>query len=457
MQLSSARSVRLDKRLFRPRDTRRLFGFLDLRRLLELPCTRRQLGLRGAPLRLDLRRLFGLSPYSWRVVAALCALLVLSLTVACSGARRSARERDVGPVAAKRNPFENARPYLNPDYVAKVEQATRERPASAALYRKVATYPTAIWIDAIARVPSIARALDDAKQQQMITGKPTLTVFVVYDLPNRDCAAKSSAGELTLNENGEERYRTEFIDPIAASFRAHPDQPIAVILEPDSLPNLATNLGNRKCADSADAYQRSVAYAIRLLAQNHVSVYLDAAHAGWIGWDDNRSRIARIFERVLDMAGGVELIRGFATNVSNYNTLSGRDGKKMEPSNPCPDELSYVRRLSDSLKRVGIKRKGFIVDTARNGKSGLRRKWGAWCNVKGAGLGERPRAITDDAPLDAYYWVKPPGESDGVSDPTQPRFDASCRSPDSALDAPQAGEWFPAYFETLVRNAEPPL
>jgi cellulose 1,4-beta-cellobiosidase len=390
------------------------------------------------------------------LVVGSIGMLALSLGCAGSSSRRVGRS-DYGPAAAKKNPFDGVRMYLNPDYVSKVEQAAKDNPSDAARYRKVAANPTAIWLDSVTRVPSVSRWLDDAKKQQTASNQPVLTVFVVYDLPNRDCAAKSSAGELLLSENGEQRYQREFIDPIARQFRAHQDQPIVVILEPDSLANLATNLGNPRCAESAEAYLRSVAYAIRQLAQQHVSIYLDAAHAGWIGWDDNRSRMARIFKRVLDMAGGVELVRGFATNVANYNTLSGRDGKKMEPSNPCPDELSYVRHLSDTLKRVGIKRKGFIIDTARNGKGGLRRKWGSWCNVKGAGIGELPRAITDDAPLDAYFWVKPPGESDGVSDPTQPRFDASCRSPDSASGAPQAGEWFPAYFADLVRNAEPPL
>lgn len=381
---------------------------------------------------------------------------LLTLCLSCSASRPGANSSAYGPAAAKRNPFEGVQLYLNPDYVAKVEEAARQNPGSAALYRKVASYPTAIWLDSIARIPSVTRWLDDARQRQT-NDRPMLTVFVVYDLPNRDCAAKSSAGELDLDQNGEARYRTEFIDPIAAQFRAHPDQPIVVVLEPDSLPNLATNLGNKRCMVSADAYMRSVAYAIRMLAQNHVSIYLDAAHAGWIGWDDNRSRMARIFKRVLDMAGGAELVRGFATNVANYNTLSGRDGKKLERSNPCPDELSYVRRLSDTLKRLGIKRKGFVIDTARNGKGGLRRKWGEWCNVKGAGLGERPQAIIDEPPIDAYLWIKPPGESDGVSDPSQPRFDPSCNSADSAPDSPQAGDWFPTYFSDLIKNAVPPV
>jgi cellulose 1,4-beta-cellobiosidase len=220
--------------------------------------------------------------------------------------------------------------------------------------------------------------------------------------------------------------------------------------------NLATNLGAPKCAASQDAYLKSVAYAVSTLSLPIVSIYLDAAHAGWLGWDGNRSRIADIFKQVLLMAGGVHKIRDFATNVSNYNTLTGRDGRKLEPSDPCPDEMTYVHRLADTLNRRGIKHKRFIIDTSRNGKGGLQKKWGSWCNVKGAGLGERP-GVSQESPVDAYFWVKPPGESDGVSDPKQPRFDANCVSPDSTLSAPQAGEWFDSYFKELVKNAQPPL
>jgi cellulose 1,4-beta-cellobiosidase len=382
-------------------------------------------------------------------------MIVLACVTSCSASTlqgRSSRSRELGPTAARKNPFEDVQFYINPSFAAKVEDTAKQVPELGSSIRKVATYPTGLWLDSIERVKQVQTWLDDARQQQIKSGKPTLTVFVVYDLPNRDCAAKASAGELKLNENGEARYRTEFIDPIAEQFRAHAGQPIVVILEPDSLANLATNLGNPTCAESADAYLRSVAYAINKLAQEHVSVYLDAAHAGWLGWDDNRSRIARVFKRVLEMAGGAEKIRGFATNV-----VSGHDGKKLDRSNPCPDELTYVHRLSDTFKRAGIKRKGFIIDTSRNGKGGTRRIWGSWCNVKGAGLGERPQATPDETPVDAYFWIKPPGESDGVADPKAPRFDPSCRSVDSALGAPQAGAWFKEYFLDLVRNAEPPL
>ncbi len=390
-----------------------------------------------------------------RTVTLASALVILA---ACSGSSRGPRTGgknvdDQGRV----NPFYGVRYYLNPDYAEKVEAAAASAaPADAALMRKVGLNPTAIWLDSIEKAGTIGRHLDEARQQQTRTGQPSLTVFVVYDLPNRDCSAKASTGELKVSENGEARYKTEFIDPIAAQFLAHPDQPIVVVLEPDSLANLATNLGNPKCRNSYDAYMLSVAYAISRLSLPNVSIYLDAAHAGWLGWDNNRSRIVEIFKRVMKLAGGYHKVRGFATNVSNYNTLTGRDGKKLEPSNPCPDEISYVHRLGDTLTRHGVKHKKFIIDTGRNGKGGLRRRWGSWCNVKGAGLGERP-GVTDDSVVDAYFWIKPPGESDGVSDPKAARYDASCSSPDSAQGAPQAGEWFESYFIDLVRNAKPPL
>jgi cellulose 1,4-beta-cellobiosidase len=175
-----------------------------------------------------------------------------------------------------------------------------------------------------------------------------------------------------------------------------------------------------------------------------------------MGWEGNRGRMAQIFAHVLDLGGGAYRIRGFATNVANYNALTGDCGKQLEPSTPCANELSYVEKLSQSLAKVGIYNKGFIVDTGRNGVPEVRTRWVHWCNLQQAGLGERPR-IAPAPGIDAYFWVKPPGESDGYSDPAAPGFDAFCRSPDSALNAPAAGAWFGAHFLSLVRNANPPL
>ncbi len=355
-----------------------------------------------------------------------------------------------------RNPFKGVNFFLNPDYVEKVAATAGRHPDLAHVIRKVEQYPTAVWLDAIARLPKLKYWLDQAKAQQQATGQPTLTVVVLLNLPNRDCAANASAGELAVGPEGEARYRTEFVDPIAAELAAHADQPVVIILEPDSLANMTTNMAYPKCAASADAYRKSIVYAIKRLAMPQVSVYLDAAHAGWLGWDINREKMAKVFRRVLDEAGGPHMIRGFATNVSNYTHLSNRDGAALALTNPCPNELTYVKLLAETLAMYGMPGMGFVIDTSRNGRGGIRRSWGSWCNVKGAGLGARPVAEPIKG-IDAYFWIKPPGESDGVSDPTQPRYDDMCASRDAVPGAPQAGEWFESDFVDLVRNADPPL
>jgi cellulose 1,4-beta-cellobiosidase len=357
---------------------------------------------------------------------------------------------------ASGNPFADARFYLNPDYAAEVQTSIVQSPANAAQLEKMKGFSTAIWLDSIAKVASVGRTLDDAAQQQTASGKPVVTVFVIYDLPNRDCAANSSNGELTVDGGGLATYQTRFIDAIQAQFAAHPNQRIVGIVEPDSLPNLATNMSIPKCAASETAYRSGVAYAINKLAAPNVSLYLDAAHAGWLGWPDNMTKISTIFQQVLTAAGGADKIRGFATNTANYTVLHETPQRFDYQFNPCHDELTYVQKLAATLAGVGISNKGFIIDTSRNGLGGIRAQWGSWCNVKGAGLGERPVA-NPGAGIDSYYWVKPPGESDGSSDASGPRYDSSCSNPDATLGAPQAGTWFHAYFLSLVQNANPPL
>lgn len=354
------------------------------------------------------------------------------------------------------NPFEGVKFHVDPIFAEHVAASTAQYPELASRMAKVEALPTAVWIDAIRRVDRVTQTLEAAATEQAAAGAPVLSVFVLYDLPNRDCSARSSGGELAVDSSGEARYRTEFIDPIAAALGAHPEQRAVVLLEPDSLANLATNEGLPKCAAADAPYRRSIAYAIAKLAAPNVDVYLDAAHAGWLGWGANRNKIATIYKAVLGAAGGAALIRGFFTNVSNYNVLQGDDGRRLEASTPCPDELTYVSKLRETLATAGIVGEGFVVDTGRNGRPGIRTSWGHWCNVAGAGLGERPRA--SPAPgIDAYFWVKPPGESDGSSDPASPQFDPECGATDAARGAPGAGQWFGAYFADLVRHASPPL
>src|SRR6185503_113948 len=169
-------------------------------------------------------------------------------------------------IPAGSNPFVDEVGYINPEYVAEVELSAVAHSDQAAMLRKVATFPNAIWLDTISKVSRLTMFLDDALQQQVAKKQVVVPIFVIYDLPDRDCAALASNGELSTAANGVQRYKSEYIDPIAAAFAAHPHQRIVAIIEPDSLGNIATNLSVAKCAGAAAAYRDSIAYAINKLS-----------------------------------------------------------------------------------------------------------------------------------------------------------------------------------------------
>ena len=111
----------------------------------------------------------------------------------------------------------------------------------------------------------------------------------------------------------------------------------------------------------------------------------------------------------------VSVARGFSLNVSNFERTS--------------NSIDYGKDLAS---RVGNKH--FIIDTARNGLGPSPDN--QWCNPPGRALGEKPGAATADPLVDAYLWVKPPGESDG-----------SCNG------GPSAGQWWPEYALGLAQRA----
>jgi cellulose 1,4-beta-cellobiosidase len=376
---------------------------------------------------------------------------------ACAGAMKPvAVVPATSPHAPDVNPFVGARMYVNPDYNATIKGVAERHADQAPLLKKLADMPTAIWFSKIADLATLPQDLDDALAQQTAGGKPVVPVFVVYDMPGRDCAAAASAGELGSNEAGEARYQKEYIDVIAAAVAAHPKVNTALIVEPDSLANLVTNLEKPACAASEGIYKRSMAYAIAKLSLPNAFLYVDAAHAGWLGWPRNLVKSLALFKEVLAMAGGPDRIRGFAVDVSNYDPAQDPTAPKRDPAAAPNDELGYVEDLAKALPTVGITGKAFVIDTSRDGVPNVRTEPGNWCNIKGAGLGERPQAAP--APnVDAYLWIKVPGESDGTADAKAARFDANCVSDDATPGAPEAGLLFEPYLLDLVKNAKPPL
>ncbi|CAM5670590.1 glycoside hydrolase family 6 protein [Streptomyces violaceorubidus] len=115
---------------------------------------------------------------------------------------------------------------------------------------------------------------------------------------------------------------------------------------------------------------------------------------------------------------GIDQADGFAVNVSNFYRTE--------------DSIAYGKQLS---AKVGGKH--FVIDTSRNGNGPYTE--GApderWCNPPGRALGETPTTKTADPLVDAYLWVKRPGESDG-----------ECKG------GPKAGEWYPEYALKLAQG-----
>jgi cellulose 1,4-beta-cellobiosidase len=420
------------------------------------------------------------------------------------------------------NPYDGATVYVNPDWSAQ---------AAASGGAAIADQPTAVWLDRIAAIEEgsggenftgLAQHLDQAVEQ----GVDVFQV-VIYNLPGRDCAALASNGELGPDEI--DVYQTEYIDVIA-EILAQPeyaDLRIVAIIEIDSLPNLITNVGSRETATpecdemlANGNYVNGVAYALGTLgAIPNVYNYVDLGHHGWLGWDDNFQPFADLMSEVVNTApaSGADL-HGFASNVANYGPLHEEffsiddvvggvpirevpnqpDGGWIDFNNYL-DEVEYLQAYQPVLSAAVGHDVSMIIDTSRNGWGGPDRPTGTsgsddpvqymdesridrrihvgnWCNQAGAGIGERPQA-SPEAGVDAYVWIKPPGESDGSSElipvgpdnPDGKGFDEMCdpeyqgnprnnNNPSSALDgAPVSGNWFQAQFDELIANAFPPL
>ena len=153
--------------------------------------------------------------------------------------------------------------------------------------------------------------------------------------------------------------------------------------------------------------------------------YVDAGHAGWLGWPANLTPAAKLFADIYKAAGSSPFIKGLATNVANYNALSASSPDPVTQGNQNTDELKFINAFAPALRSNGFPAQ-FIVDQGRSGRQNIRDQWGDWCNVKGAGFGMRPTTNTGSSLIDAIVWIKPGGECDGTSDTSAPRYDTHC-------------------------------
>ena len=408
------------------------------------------------------------------------------------------------------NPYASVQGYRNPEWQAKANA----EPGG----NRVSNNPTAVWLDRIAAIEGTedsssngSMGVRDHLDRALAQGAGYIQ-FVIYNLPGRDCSALASNGELGVNDLP--RYKSEYIDPIAAiqADAKYASLRIINIVEIDSLPNLVTNTNVATCATmkSNGGYVQGIGYALNKLgALPNTYNYVDAAHHGWIGWDSNFAPSAQIMLEAARASGSVNNVHGFITNTANYSALTEPhftssttvNGTSVRQSkwldwNPYVDELTFAQAFRNQLVSIGFNSGiGMLIDTSRNGWGGSARPTapstattvdafvngsridrrihaGNWCNQSGAGIGERPRANPATG-IDAYVWVKPPGESDGSStlipndegkgfdrmcDPTYTGNERNGNNLTGALSgAPISGAWFSAQFRELMANAYPPL
>ncbi len=361
--------------------------------------------------------------------------------------------------------------------------------ADANLIRAMIETPQAVWFTG---GPPKTVLQDVRATVERAADKGTVPVLVAYNVPGRDCSQYSAGGAATGDA-----YKA-WIDAFVQGLGDHK---VVVILEPDGLALLPTDCGQ------PDTYDRVglINYAAHaLLNDPNADVYLDAGHSAWHSVGDMADRLVQ---------GGVQDVRGFFLNISNYQFSVNlvqygtwisdciAYAAVVSPGNygACPNQywnggplpakiaqllgewngvaLSPYGEWSDTTDTPNLNTSGinlryanmlgatqptthFVIDTSRNGQG----PWlppadhpagdpQDWCNPPDRGLGYQPTANTGVSLLDAYLWVKIPGASDGQCY----RWTSGPLDPVRGIEDPQAGAWFPQMALELVHNANPPL
>ncbi|WP_454345588.1 glycoside hydrolase family 6 protein [Streptomyces canus] len=247
-------------------------------------------------------------------------------------------------------------------------------PRAEVIADRIADRPAAVWFADYtpATLTSRVRAVTSGG-----AARGRVPVVVAYAIPDRDCGGASQGGAPDLGAYD------AWIERFAAGLGSGE---VVVVLEPDSI-------AQSDCLTAAGRADRfaSLARAGRVLkaANPRARVYYDAGHSGW--------RPAAEQAALLKQAGAASAASsdGIFSNVSNFHTT--------------PAEIAYDRQVLAALD--GPPGLGAVIDTSRNGNGAP--PDGQWCDPAGRKIGRPPTLDTGEPEIDAYLWVKLPGESDG--------------------------------------------
>ena len=357
----------------------------------------------------------------------------------------------------------------------------------------------------------------------------SVPVLVAYNIPGRDCAQYSSGG--ALNEQAYQQWISAFAAGIGQGKAVVILEPDALA----NLPSDCAS-GTTAYPFTDTARLTEVSYAVNALeADPNVGVYLDGGNSAWQSVGTMaQTLVAAGVQNAQGFFLNVSNYQ-FTQNSVQYGTWVSdciAYATVISPSNyaNCPNQYwnggpsgdiatllgawngvalspygiwSATTTLSNAdlnISGINVRYAGmlgstiptthFVVDTSRNGVGPNDMSAYAaspyfqsaatvdalaaanWCNPPGTGLGTAPTANTGTPLVDAYLWVKTPGQSDGqcdaaggvrawnynlynpwnVSTSAQSTFDPLWGQVD-----PAAGAWFPAQALQLVKNASPAL
>ncbi|GAA4036602.1 glycoside hydrolase family 6 protein [Streptomyces shaanxiensis] len=269
----------------------------------------------------------------------------------------------------------SARLYRHPE--SQVLEWVRDNsgdPRHAVIQARIAAQPAAVWF-ADFTPDTITARVRAVTSGGSASGR--VPVVVPYAIPDRDCGGHSQGGAPDLDAYD------AWVDRFAAGLGSGD---VIVVLEPDSV-------AQTECLSAAERADRfaSLARAGRAFkaANPKARVYYDAGHSGW----NTPGKQAEWLRRA--GAASTASSDGIFSNVSNFHATT--------------DEIAYDRQVLDALG--GPASLGAVIDTSRNGAGAPAD--GEWCDPAGRKLGRAPTLATGEARIDAYLWVKLPGESDG--------------------------------------------
>src|SRR5665647_875494 len=374
---------------------------------------------------------------------------------------------------------------------------------------KMVTTPQAVWLSG----GTPRQVQQDVRRTMLKAGlQHAVPTLVAYNLPYRDCGQYSAGG--AAGTTAYEAWIDGFANGIGMQKAIVILEPDGLGLIPNYVSELDGSQNCTVSGPEATPAARfeQLNYAVDVLtALPNTAVYLDATHSGWQNVSESAFRLLKVdveqtdgfylnasnyqytsdqvhygtwVSMCIDLATSASgstgdpvgpLGSGFPDCPSQYwsgGPATSWSGTALSPYkvwttdwSGAPEDLDatvlgiysrYAEAMGDPQGTTH-----FVIDTSRNGQGPW--DWAAagysdagtaqdWCNPPGRGLGIAPSTDTENDLVDAYLWIKVPGESDGSCTRDGSTGDMD---PERGIIDPAAGAWFPQQARELITLANP--